>query len=40
MSVTQIEALLTGAMVLLLGWQLAKTLLGGGPSERGAGFTP
>jgi ABC-type Fe3+ transport system permease subunit len=29
MSVTQIEALLTGAIVLLLGWQLGKTLHGG-----------
>ena len=29
MSVTQIEALLTGAIVLLLGWQLGKTLLSG-----------
>jgi hypothetical protein len=29
MSVTQIEALLTGAVGLLLGWQLGKTLLGG-----------
>jgi len=28
-SATQIEALLTGAIVLLLGWQLGKTLLGG-----------
>jgi phosphotransferase system glucose/maltose/N-acetylglucosamine-specific IIC component len=29
MSVTQIEALLTGAVVLLLGWQLFKTLSSG-----------
>jgi hypothetical protein len=29
MSVTQIQALLSGAIVILLGWQLGKTLLGG-----------
>ena len=29
MSVTQIQALLTGAVVLLLGWQLFKTVTSG-----------
>jgi phosphotransferase system glucose/maltose/N-acetylglucosamine-specific IIC component len=29
MSVTQIQALLSGAIVALLGWQLGKTLIGG-----------
>ena len=29
MSVTQIQALLSGAIVVLLGWQLGKTLLSG-----------
>ena len=29
MSVTQIQALLSGAIVILLGWQLGKTLLSG-----------
>jgi hypothetical protein len=29
MSVTQIQALLAGAIVVLLGWQLGKTLLSG-----------
>ncbi len=29
MSATQIQALLSGAIVILLGWQLGKTLLSG-----------
>lgn len=29
MSVTQIQALLSGAILVLLGWQLGKTLLSG-----------